>query len=359
MPVRLVLAVTVLALSAGCVDRPEIQYETDHLRIGTDFEDPVCLGTIEHFEDQVLFVEDRLGLSVDEEIELYWYDSLPPRACRDGADGCTSRSPRRIDSETELVMHELVHAVAFELGVPDELYSEGLAEALNGQPTVFGPMLPTEMVGQDFDEIDYPSAGHFMRWVLEEQTSSDLRTLLGASSESRGRRHAEDAFEDAFSLSLGGAENRFVAEAPDVFPGFHVCDFDAQKLADDVLVMDLELDCDDVETRGVGNMTHSLVLEIADPGEYVVELDEPGELRLRYCHDEPIQVGEGPVIGGLPPIGDFLGDAGTLPATWLPAGVHTVEPLRPGRFRVDVRVSGVEPTQVQVRFHRRIGASPP
>ena len=59
------VAVAALGVSvAACQEPLEIRYETEHLRIGTNFDEPLCRGDLDHFELVLTTAETALGADV-------------------------------------------------------------------------------------------------------------------------------------------------------------------------------------------------------------------------------------------------------------------------------------------------------
>src|SRR5690554_2673815 len=55
----------------GCDAPPPIKYETQYLRIGADFDGPMCAGTVHEFDQQVEFVETALDFEVVGKLEHF------------------------------------------------------------------------------------------------------------------------------------------------------------------------------------------------------------------------------------------------------------------------------------------------
>ena len=103
------------SLLIACNQSPDFpsSYETEHLRIRTDLEHPLCAGDLVAFEGVVRRVEEELGLSMDGKTSVYiWSDEAWPavgkKYCWRGALGCTSYSDNAIHTSWSSVEHELV-----------------------------------------------------------------------------------------------------------------------------------------------------------------------------------------------------------------------------------------------------------
>jgi hypothetical protein len=97
---ELLLAST-LALLVGC-DLPPIEYETEHLMIGTDREGPLRAGTLHEFDQQVQFVEQTLDFEVEGKLEVHIFEDGVDGWCQKGqhaildhisCDGCEPSTP--------------------------------------------------------------------------------------------------------------------------------------------------------------------------------------------------------------------------------------------------------------------------
>ena len=127
-----VIAAAMLFVLACGDDLPEIRYETEHLRIGTAFDAPLCQGDLDYYESIVTSLEQQLATSVRDPIEVYLWDTLSyfPESgwCTEVAIGCYGDGVVYADSLS--IDHELVHAVIDTFADPSPFWDEGAAEAL-------------------------------------------------------------------------------------------------------------------------------------------------------------------------------------------------------------------------------------
>lgn len=175
-------------LSIGCAepeqlgDPPELaaleyHYTTEHLEVHADVER--CAGDLARWDGFVEYVETYLDVEMPYVVDLYvWTDTSfdGPALCGIDRSGCFRDSRQSIYSAMVAVEHELVHAVTADLGNRDAFFREGVAEALSGS-TKFGlypPMFPADRSR----DVDYRSAGHFVRWLLEYGGPADLVEYL-------------------------------------------------------------------------------------------------------------------------------------------------------------------------------------
>src|SRR5690606_29847539 len=120
-------------------------YETEHLRIGTDLEHPLCAGDLIAFEKIIRRIEDELGFLVESEISVsIWSDEGWGAVAKDYCSrdrrvlGCTSYREDAIYTSLSSVEHELVHATMPVTNLTP-FFSEGLADVYSGRrQTRFG-----------------------------------------------------------------------------------------------------------------------------------------------------------------------------------------------------------------------------
>lgn len=341
----------------GCGELPEVRYETEHLKIATDL--TVCEGTVAAMEDHVLFLEETLGIRVEKPIDVYLYDEVPGGRCPDNVSACAYARPRRIFTTGPAVNHELGHAVAYELGRHDHLFAEGIAEAFEGNRTEFGTQAPNAAVGHLPEFVDDPSAGHFVRWLYDEHGAAKIRDLIRKTSPSRSADHTRSAFHEIYGTSLGDMQTRFFDEAPEGYPALRFCEYESVEW-NEGLDFEVELDCDDRGTLGVGALEAIRVFEVEAEAEgwYTVEVDAGTEVEITQCALNTVEFGE-MVPRPVSPVGED------------PGGNYPISPKRLGKYgvadvflaaethRVRIISADVEPTTEFVRIHPRIGLVPP
>jgi hypothetical protein len=201
-------------LSIGCAepeqlgDPPELaeldyHYTTEHLEVHADIER--CGGDLARWDGFVEHVETYLDVEMPYVVDLYvWTDSGfdGPSLCGIDRSGCFRDSRQSIYSAMVAVEHELVHAVTSDLGNRDAFFREGVAEALSGS-TKFGlypPMFPADRSR----DVDYRSAGHFVRWLLEANGPAAMVEYLSIAGADL------DEFESVYFTNYQG---KFYAEA--------------------------------------------------------------------------------------------------------------------------------------------------
>ena len=269
----------------GCHDTLPIEYETEHLRIGTDLDAPLCEGDLVALEQTIARAEDELGFTLDRTYTVYvwddfkWWDG-PNEACRpsDRAAGCTSREDATIWTAQEKLEHELVHAVVDVRAHP--FFDESVADGYGGYSTQFGRSAPSANADSDWATMDHVTGAHFVRWLRERWGAHRLGRLLRAGEDSFA------AFETVYGMTVEEAEQLYFAEAPYAYAPLGDCQ--APDLAPAPLVdgwIDrVDFDCiagHDTRTAGAGMLVHRSV-HIPVAGYYAVTTDGDW-LDLRRC----------------------------------------------------------------------------
>ena len=328
------LALTAGSLVLACQERPPISYETEHLRVGTSFDEPLCQGDLDHMESVISTVEAELDVRMDERVKVYLWPitQWPPSSgiCdTDVSIGCATRG--KIYSSMVALDHELVHVViANTLGWPKPFWSEGVAVALEPERTLFGLTAPVD--GLDLERPDYRTAGHFSRYLLETYGAAKFRELLGRSGSAR------KAFERTYGMSAEDAQRDYFEDAPWSYAPLIGCQ--SESLAPDgafVWSEEVEIDCGDAKTYGgpTGVRTYRNVV-IAERGQYAISTTAEN-LLISQCPDENLALaisGEEPEFGDIPPVTSFI------PTRYFRAlsgdGEVTVLDLAPGRYELGV-----------------------
>lgn len=192
---------------------PDIRYVTDKAEIGTDFDHTICPSDLAWLDGHIEFVEDFLGAPTGERIEIYLYSDLPPQCTLVGCytpEGYIAANWNALD-------HEVVHAVVDRFADPAPFWNEGLAESLTKRGTYRGEqMTVTDNVSAtESTEVDYATAGHFVRWLIETQGIDPVLDVLEGAS-----------VEQALGGTLDELEAEHAADAPYTYPPIRdACDF--------------------------------------------------------------------------------------------------------------------------------------
>lgn len=262
-----------LVAGASCGPALPIQYETEHLRIGTALDHPLCEGDLVALERVISTVEDELSVEMQGVTTVYVWDDEqwflgPNENCPKRTLGCINYSSSTIWTSVGSLQHELVHAVIG--GVPlAPFFEEAIADIYGGWQTRFGPSAPSTNDGRSIWTIDRQTGRHFVRWLRERWDSQALGELV------RARGRSFKAFEAVYGVSVAQAEARYFDEAPYGYPSMYGCD--GPRLAADELGWsgEVELDCgagEDTRVAGIGMSTHRTFV-VTEPGYYTFSLD--------------------------------------------------------------------------------------
>lgn len=281
-----------VGLLVGCEGDPDLpnSYETEHLRIATDLDHPLCAGDLAAFEATIRRVEDELGFSMEEPFTVWIWSSeawrgVKKKHCSAAALGCTSYAENAIYTSLSSVEHELVHAA-----IPVEdltpFFAEGLADVYGGDQTRFGFTAPADNLGLSGYEVDRRTGRHFVRWLRETWGEAKLGELA------RLGKHADERFAEVYGLSFAEAQAMYFAEAPWGYQPIDSCNGASIEFADErgswSAVVDL--DCastEDVRATGIGRLAvRSFVIPVA--GHYAVSTDADA-FSLSRCATGPIE----------------------------------------------------------------------
>jgi hypothetical protein len=348
------LAIGVTACGDG-PDLPPIRYRTEHLLIGTDFEQRVCQGSLSRLERHVTDLERRLEITVDREIELYWYAGTPPCATEHAA-GCYDIDSRIIRTTYSAAPHELAHAVSHLWGHPDRFYSEGVAEAFSGARSSFGSAQPSRSLGLS-GHVPTKSAAHFVRWLYENEGPAPLRVLFQSSARENAAR-AREAFVDAYARSIEEMERRYYAEAPEYYPGLSWCFDDLEILPwdGDFWRHTVELDCASEHTLGEGTLERTVGFDVVHGGKYTFEVDAPGRVHITTCQTAVIGKGEPDLVEGAP-VGEEPGGEVYSSGLWITPGLPEELELAPGRYRVTIEADQADRADVRLYLGPRLSGT--
>jgi hypothetical protein len=260
----------------GCGPELPIEYETEHLRIGTDLEYPLCQGDLVTLESRISRIENELGAKLDHVQDVYiWPEEVwwsgPNRVCRrELANGCTDIEGNTMYATDNTLGHELVHAIMGRTDV-SPFFEEGICEIYSGTPSRFGPSAPSANQGVSYESWDRTTGRHFIRWLREYFGPELLGELV------RMKGDGFDNFADVYGMSFAVAEALYFEDAPIMYPSLYTCA--GAELPPVTLdrgwVAQIPLDCEDGEdTRvsGLGMRVHrTFVVEQA--GYYTFNFD--------------------------------------------------------------------------------------
>jgi hypothetical protein len=314
----------------ACEQRlPEFRYETEHLRIATDFDEPLCRGDLDHYESVITQLETVLGTSVDGRTDVHLWDLTmdgPGWCSADYAAGCYQDGVVYADQSS--IAHELAHVVIASIGSPADFWNEGTAESLQSDQTFFSTSKPSDNIDLESPYLSYRTAGHFSNWLFKTYGLEPYRALLRAPGSAR------DAFEQTYGMTIEQAEELYFAQAPYSYGAFMACDHPDLPLVGEMQWSEtIEIDCGKPHVHGGPNgMAAWRVLTVTERDDYTFSTTaETGVIGA--CPDRdlatPPEYGD-PALGDIPPRSDKFVSARTLAGD----GVITTLDLIPGRYEV-------------------------
>ncbi len=212
---RAALAISLVA-TVGCeeqLDLPPLEYSSELTRVGVDSGESMCAGDLAFLDAHVRRIEERIGVEARPPIDIYLFRVGETSACQGSPFGCYKPEEDIIVSAWQFIDHELVHAVAQDVPFPSLFWSEGAAEVFRVRGTRRNET--RRLVAEDLNEhrdVDYYSAGHFSRYLVEEYGWEPYRDLI----------HAEP-FEEVYGRSDSDLVSEFVSRAPYAYPPHDPC----------------------------------------------------------------------------------------------------------------------------------------
>lgn len=359
---RRLVTLSIVGSLAACEGDPlPITYETEHLRIGTDLEHPLCAGDLVAYEQIISRVEDELGLTMKSTFTVsIWSDEAWQAVRKEycGSDprtlGCTSYRDNAIYTSWSAVEHEVVHA-ATPITNLTPFFAEGLADVYSGAQTRFGLTAPADSLDLSSEDVARGTARHFVMWLRETWGDAKLGELakLGKSAGSR--------FEDVYGLSFAEAQEMYFANAPWGYPGIYTCGGAPLEFVDEFggWQSEIAFDCDngqDVRAYGIGlSIQRTFVIPVA--GHYSVSTDA-GAILLSRCATGPIEepLRDGvfrdddvpPSYAGYPSEDAVFHEGGSIVDLYFEAGKH----------QITVLIMGYEPDEVNLSIWPTLGPRP-
>jgi hypothetical protein len=327
----------------GCVELPPIEYETEHLRIGTDLDGPLCEGTLVALDQQVQVVEEALEFEVEGKLELYVLEHVGD-FCDHVHGGCYDGKKRRAYAMLWAAPHELVHAAAHQVGQGNPLFGEGLATDLTGEGLRFSTSYPSSNLAVDSSDVSQETAGHFMRWLRSQYSAREIKEILVQTSPARDSDHAKKAFEEVTGDSFEQAQQDYFASAPEFFAGFDIVAPPTVEPVNGGWDIVVDFDCRDQNTEGYRDrMWRRFRIEVPELRAYVFEVTSPGSATITFPQFEDVPVG-----------GEVFDESGDPPTQYTRP---TELEIGGGTYDITVHVEGVEPVTVGVRLHPKIGTT--
>ncbi len=320
---RQLASIAVMALaSSACLDLPPIQYETEKAVIGTDFDAPLCPHDLDRIDRQIAFVEDMLGAASDEKIEIYIYSGQPPRCY--GGISCYDTRRNMVRTHWGSLEHEVVHAVVARFAEPTVFWSEGIATALDGNGTFNGvaSVVDSSRVDDTMD-LDYATAGHFVRWLLEEHDPMKIRPVLEGT-----------AFESVYGMPFPDAASQFEREQPFAYPPWFPCDYPPLDGADGEWGEKVEIGCGTPGGSSTEGGPFSVLRTVElEPGSYEIQTQGGLGTRLLGCQTDVFETEPAAMFHGDVP--NQVESSQTHPGVLFESGSrHEFELVEPGLFKV-------------------------
>lgn len=285
---------------------------------------PLCRGDIVEIEQAIMHAREILDVAPSDLIPIHIYDRYADvdASCPSGASGCYSEG--EVHSLWQSVEHEIVHAVDAPLGSVPLFWNEGIAEAISGRTSRGATDIASNLEITESGELDYRSAGHFVRWLLEVHGAAELRRLA------RG-----ESFSEAYGLDLDVAIADYETDAPWSYPHWNPCRGERiAPVSPGSWVSRIEIDCDAASstTRNSWGVGATRTIDIEEPGTYRLVLDGGVSIGLVAC-----QLG----VLDLAPTSDLAGDIiredsetiPPLPSMFLSNEAHQLQ-LEPGRIQL-------------------------
>jgi hypothetical protein len=337
-------------LVPACEQRlPEFRYETAHLRIATDFDEPLCRGDLDHYESVINTLETVLDTTVDERTDVYLWDltmAQPDWCSLEYVVGCYQDGVVYADQTS--VDHELVHVVVASIGSPAAFWNEGAAASLQSDRTYLGTSKPSDNLDLESPYLSYATAGHFSRWLFETYGVELYRALLRAPGSAR------QAFEQTYEMTVEQAQDLYFAQPPYSYGAFMGCDNpELPQVGEMQWSETIDIHCDKPHVYGgpLGMFT-SRVLTITERADYTFSTTAESGV-IAACRDVDLEsrpVEGDPALGDVPPYANhylalrpFEGD-GELTTFDLIPGRYEFAIGNPGDFgpdtiRVDVQAA--------------------
>lgn len=241
----------VLLFVVGCSPSGVPDYETEYFRFFSVSGTEICQGTLLRFDETAAEADDTLGRTRNTRFDVYLYDEGSAEleaSCGPGRLGCFKHGSQTVHAAWGAVNHELGHAATAFDGSAYQLFEEGMAVDFAGRRTRFGDTT----LGSNFDpnvkDLDYTTAGHFMRWLRLTYGMETVLRLTRDVDWTSSPYFARTKVNEIFGVDFEALEREFYNDAPVYLPGF-AKPFTGVALSGD-LTLDADLDCGSPTTFG-------------------------------------------------------------------------------------------------------------
>jgi len=172
-------------------------------------------------DEHMSTMAERLGVELDEPVEVYLTSSPDAYICPDGVGGCYAPTLDTTYTNWRSLYHEVIHAIVWRRN-PDldfhlfdlRFWDEGLAEGFEGHRVGGGPFpnILSLVEQESIQGRDYDAAAHFVRWLESEYGFAPFVSIIDGVS-----------FVDAFGVPLEDAVARYETSAPYSYDGWRSC----------------------------------------------------------------------------------------------------------------------------------------
>jgi hypothetical protein len=214
---------SLLAVGLACGDEPPgftVDYDGQRIQLDLNGAGFACQGNIRELEAQAEALEDLFGRPLTSKIRIVLTNS-PPENCT--GSGCYYRDDDTVRGIYTSLSHEIVHAYlaqAFPHTTLPAFLGEGVAVALQGGDVARYLSLADLLATDDtLSASDYLSAGHFVRWLIDEFGIDDVAALLDRIDGGDADDLVIAAMEQVFGASFEGLGQRYASESPRTYPG--------------------------------------------------------------------------------------------------------------------------------------------
>jgi hypothetical protein len=224
---RVVSALVIGALAIGCESStsplPELRYEGEHVRVGTDFDVPICRGTLDDFDREIERIEARLELNAEGKTALWiladdaLYESFCPAntgdcAAWESAGGTLMRQNAPVTMWHALAHDRVNRAARKRIANSKGLFVEGMSEALARiycEPSIAWtptPAITDALLAEGSEHADFTLEGKtlasmLMRWLIETHGPDAVQDFMVAVD----TRDSPDEVREVYSAYFGSS----------------------------------------------------------------------------------------------------------------------------------------------------------
>jgi hypothetical protein len=327
----LALALVLGACAEDELVLPPLEYESRRARVGLGdrwVDSILCPGDLDAIDQRIEFIENRLGVSRDEPIDIYWLwydDDIRVGPCKGEHAACYTTWDNGDDAIFTALWqnldHELVHAVARGIEFPSLFWNEGCAELLSGKATRKAErtvLTPEDLEAQSL--TTYTTAAHFSRFLVETRGWEGYNRII------RG-----ESFEAVYGESVAEVTDEYEAEAPFSYPPLEPCPFPPLPETGYGWGDTIRLACEDPTATGTKHQHGPIVrrtIELAG-GTYAFRVRGPIRYYLTGCHTDVLSERTDP-----PSSGDLYNEVDLVPPREFgPTGIQVLD-LPEGTYRI-------------------------